>query len=378
MKYLSLDVFKDFECIGSDCPDTCCAGWAVIVDCKSFEEYDNTPGEFGDKLRANMFEKDMCHYMKLDEDKRCPFLNKNNLCEIYINLGKDKMCLTCQNYPRIIKTVGDVIFYKLNISCPVVAGKILGRKEKIVFDFVEQEGTNPGETDWPLFNTLISGFTTSIDIMQDRNLSLSDRLGLIVILNDMLRENIWSGRDCSEIIDSFQNSRFAGYIEKMKNIKSDPLVKLNFITDFVGSLSETNGVDGIASLLDDLYGVLKSERDIGKTAEIICRPLADMDDIMYEQYSVYFLFTYYMEAYESHDPLEYVAVLVYLLCIQNCFCAVRATDGQKPATDVCVDVFVKIARFYEHSRNSYRMHNLYRLNNNQGSEYTDFLLSLVK
>ena len=378
MKYLSLDVFKDFECIGSECPDTCCAGWAVIVDSKSFEEYENTPGEFGDKLRANMFEKDMCHYMKLKNDKRCPFLNEKNLCDIYINLGKDKMCQTCQNFPRITKTVGDIIFYKLNISCPVVAGKILGRKEKIEFDFVEREGITSGETDWKLFNTLIAGFTTSIDIMQNRSLELSDRLGLIVILNDLLKENIWSGRDSDEMLASFKNGDFSEYVGELRKIKADPLIKLKFITNFVGSLDKINDIDSMTPLLEGLYDVLRSGKDMEDIADTICRPLSEGDSIMYEQYCAYFLFSHYMEAYESHDPFEYVAILVYMLCLQNCLCAVKAANGRELSLDEYVEVFGKFARFFEHSVNGRRMHELYRLKNDEGLSDTEFLISLVK
>ncbi len=33
MKYLDLEIYKDFNCIGSECPFSCCGGgWRIIID----------------------------------------------------------------------------------------------------------------------------------------------------------------------------------------------------------------------------------------------------------------------------------------------------------------------------------------------------------
>lgn len=35
MKYLYTDLFNEFECIGGECPETCCGTWTISIDNKS-------------------------------------------------------------------------------------------------------------------------------------------------------------------------------------------------------------------------------------------------------------------------------------------------------------------------------------------------------
>lgn len=51
MKYLVCDFYDNFECIGSQCPSTCCAGWDILIDKETNAFYDSVAGEFGDALR---------------------------------------------------------------------------------------------------------------------------------------------------------------------------------------------------------------------------------------------------------------------------------------------------------------------------------------
>ena len=32
MQYIIPHYYKKFVCIGGDCPDTCCAGWQIMID----------------------------------------------------------------------------------------------------------------------------------------------------------------------------------------------------------------------------------------------------------------------------------------------------------------------------------------------------------
>ena len=33
------DYYKEFSCIAGACPDTCCAGWQIVIDDKSLKKY---------------------------------------------------------------------------------------------------------------------------------------------------------------------------------------------------------------------------------------------------------------------------------------------------------------------------------------------------
>ena len=64
-------------------------------------------GEFGEKYEqiSEEYETDdedvyESHGFVLKEDRRCPFLNQDNLCEMILTLGEDAICDVCANTPK--------------------------------------------------------------------------------------------------------------------------------------------------------------------------------------------------------------------------------------------------------------------------------------
>ena len=53
----------------------------------------------------------------LKEDDRCPFLNQDNLCEIYIHLGEQALCEICDQHPRFHEWFGDYKESGLGLCC---------------------------------------------------------------------------------------------------------------------------------------------------------------------------------------------------------------------------------------------------------------------
>ena len=49
MKIRTPEYYKDFKCIAGACTDTCCAGWDVDVDEKSYDYYKTVAGSFGQR-----------------------------------------------------------------------------------------------------------------------------------------------------------------------------------------------------------------------------------------------------------------------------------------------------------------------------------------
>ena len=43
MEYVYPDYYRQFTCIGGECPDTCCAGWEIVIDDKTLESIRNIP-----------------------------------------------------------------------------------------------------------------------------------------------------------------------------------------------------------------------------------------------------------------------------------------------------------------------------------------------
>lgn len=51
-------------------------------------------------------------------DRRCAFLNEENLCDIYTEAGEKLFCKTCRQYPRHEEEYENVRELSLSLSCP--------------------------------------------------------------------------------------------------------------------------------------------------------------------------------------------------------------------------------------------------------------------
>ena len=99
---LTPQYMKDFKCIGGACEDTCCIGWGIHIDKETYKKYRNCKDkQMKEQLTKNITRqrsnpsKMTYAKIRLDENKSCPFLSKNKLCQIYLNLGKEYLSLTC-------------------------------------------------------------------------------------------------------------------------------------------------------------------------------------------------------------------------------------------------------------------------------------------
>ena len=84
MRYLKPHFYDKFVCTAGDCPDTCCAGWQIMIDDASLEKYKNVQGEFGKRLHGSVNWEEECF---CQNERRCAFLNDENLCDLYKALG---------------------------------------------------------------------------------------------------------------------------------------------------------------------------------------------------------------------------------------------------------------------------------------------------
>lgn len=133
MRYTYPNYYKEFSCIGKKCTDTCCIGWAVDVDDESASIYKNIPIPIGNKLREKLKGQNGGYYFELDKNKRCPFLNKDNLCELILTLGEGGLCVTCTEYPRFYADTPIYEQVDLTLSCPEVARIFFSKKEHIKY-----------------------------------------------------------------------------------------------------------------------------------------------------------------------------------------------------------------------------------------------------
>lgn len=115
--------YKNFHCISSECKDNCCVGgWQIDIDEETAEYYSTVNGDFGKKLRDNIDYDNLCFKLK---DGKCPFLDNNNLCGIYKELGEEHIGVVCDQFPRFTEYFCNVKERGIGLACEEAAKIIL-------------------------------------------------------------------------------------------------------------------------------------------------------------------------------------------------------------------------------------------------------------
>lgn len=140
MNYLFPDYYAEFSCIAGKCPASCCAAdWDVEIDPDTREYYESVEEPIGKKIRSLMVpapdaDSGEGSAVFKANDRRCPFFDRDGLCELYLALGEDGFCQTCREYPRYFGEAGDLIQEDLSLSCPEVARLFFSNKKEIRYE----------------------------------------------------------------------------------------------------------------------------------------------------------------------------------------------------------------------------------------------------
>ena len=175
MKYHKPAFFDQFKCIGSACTDTCCAGWEIEVDETTAEGYLIEKGAFGDRLRREIGSEPGEYFFKL-KNNRCPFLNKENLCDIFINLGEDRLCDICREHPRFYNWFGDYTEVGLGLCCEEAERLLFSDSKPLTFieEDTQDEDNELSEETWHEVEDVCPSIDGDSD--EDEYMDVSDEL----------------------------------------------------------------------------------------------------------------------------------------------------------------------------------------------------------
>lgn len=180
MRLIAPDYYTRFKCIAGLCKHSCCVGWEIDVDEDSYAFYKSVGGDFGKRLTDNISDGETPCF-KLAENERCPFLNKDNLCDIIINLGEGALCQICADHPRFRNFFDDRIEIGLGLCCEAAASLILENKEKVSLVEIENDGEYAESYDDAFF-----AFRDGIfDVLQNRDLSIDERINQVLCKHDV-------------------------------------------------------------------------------------------------------------------------------------------------------------------------------------------------
>ena len=192
MYYSYPDYYDKFHCTADRCVDTCCAEWQIVIDDESLENYYNYKGSYKDTLCKNIdWEEGVFNHNKRG---KCAFLRDDKLCDMYIHLGADSLCSTCREYPRHTEEFENLREITLSLSCPEAAKIVMNRTDPITFISKEDDVDECYEEfDYFLFSELEDVREEMMRLMQDRNVSIENRIGKILQISVSVQRHYDAG-----------------------------------------------------------------------------------------------------------------------------------------------------------------------------------------
>lgn len=136
MKIMKPAFYDEFHCIGGDCLLTCCGGWLVTVDEKTYKSYRKMGGYIAKFAKKNiLYDKDLkVYYVKYDPAVRlCPMCDEQQLCKIVKEKGEDALSDLCREFPRESFHTFITEERYLSCVCPKVVEMLCQLDKKISF-----------------------------------------------------------------------------------------------------------------------------------------------------------------------------------------------------------------------------------------------------
>ena len=356
MKIRVPEYFKDFKCIASKCEDTCCAGWGIVIDDATYDRYKNVQGEFGDRLRSEIVHEAGENIFVL-KGNNCPFLNEEKTCDIYINIGEENLCYTCQQYPRYAEEFGSLREVGISLSCPEAARIMLNNSKKVEFELSENNEvvSSYNDINAQLFIELLQSRKIVMDIIQDRTIDLRKRAVVALLFVDEIQEKI----DESEI-------------KEIKSVREKYLDK-GFLEELINELEEYRDNEG--SKYDDMHEYFKVFKDLkhitpddplGLNDALRYFWQTDEDEELYiikhrqfeeyykdklykfENILVYFVFRYFMKAVFDYDILAKIKTALVSYMIIRELAVVRYIENNEFTDEDMVDIAHTYSKDIEH------------------------------
>ncbi len=274
----TLNCFKNFKCLAKECKNNCCIGWEIGIDSETEKLYREGTGEFFDRIRENITDKSPCRFI-MDKEGRCPFLNSENLCDIIINLGEDKIPYICKNHPRFYEWVDERCEMGIGLACEEGTRILLSPDADTSLELCEIKGEG-------LSRILTLSREKIFEIIKSKSVPFKDRLIALLDFACELDDMIFS-EDYEEIPDFLKNFKINPCLYEKKDITKD------FIEVFKGLIPIDREWTSFINNLPLKAGKINKE-----------------DIIKYENLTVYFIFRYFLKGIYDNDILSKVKLSV--------------------------------------------------------------------
>lgn len=210
--------YDKFSCTADKCTDNCCIGWEICIDEDTCDYYKSVGGTFGERLKQSISDEEEPSFILKDE--RCPFLNKNNLCDIITTLGENALCQICRDHPRWFEWYGNEKEGGIGLSCEEGARLILSEEGFADYFESECEDLPDEDSDEEAYRFLLSVREEIFDILCETALPLEQRLNKILRLAERAQAALGGEKKETAFFFSFEEEikRAVPILEKTEPI----------------------------------------------------------------------------------------------------------------------------------------------------------------
>ncbi len=355
MNYLSVDLYQDFQCIADACPNTCCAGWSIIIDKATKQKMIDSEETL--KMRAEdwLFEQGDTTLAKLNNG-RCCMLNENNLCNVVLKLGPEYLSRTCQQYPRLLVQYGNIIEAQMSMSCPEVISKLMD-KENVKFDFSEYDTMEQPYEHAKLYLFESAVRTCMVNIMESySHISLKARLYAIYKIVESAvefykQEQLDYNAFMEFVAFYFQENILMSFEKQLKGAVSTKAC-LNFVKELQTVLENIKVFEEDKEMVEctESYYSLIEESDYVLHWQLF-REATESYKQFYNNYWVCHLFTDSMSIPDYERVKEKILYIAVEFClIQSVALANFVMNGGELNRDEYILIISRICRTMEHDQ----------------------------
>lgn len=347
MKYIKPHFYDDFKCIAGRCPDTCCANWNIEIDNDSLEKYMSVQNSFGNRLINSV---DWENAVFRQYNGQCVLHNDDGLCDLQLEMGADGLCDTCRQYPRHVEEFENLREVSLSLSCPEAVRMLLCCSEKMSFlEYETDEVDDFDDFDTDFFAYLKIARKKIFNILQDRNMSIATRLGIVLDLSVKLQECI---NNLNEFVLSLEDRKLS------VNIASGQTYKYHLMRNQFSFFYEMDIQRGSWEIfLNEVWASLYEcsqedyEQIYQRFVEYCHKGSNGIDfDIIGEQLAVFFIYVYFLGAVYDEDIYAKTAMTVFSVqWIFEFTMAVWVKNNYALTIDDVIKIVYSYARELEHS-----------------------------
>lgn len=364
--------FADFKCVGGECPNSCCIGWAIFWNKSEIDKVINAPN-CSPELKALMESSfhiikesdDPLYAVTLKDDRRCPFLTEDNFCRIQRELGAEYLSDVCSIYPRAHFITKNTCYNYCFMSCPIVMHKLLNEdrsadlvnlriKEPVTMkNALKFSDKTKGEHPATEYHEEITELF--YDIISDRKNSVETNVILGALAAQLLTKTADNG-DYDKIPLAIQEIRkqlhSGAELKSIENIKPNYSLKASTLGKFLTFFTKLNLLAPISdengNISVELYNkgeqrlaeVYKDKtfwlRNVALNLLLELRvPLYPVERSIFENYALYAA---------SLGMMKYAAVVAAVLTLGN-----TNDDAVKKTDEIVTTTSAIIARNFAHS-----------------------------